>query len=600
MKIDYLTKVGAAVTAFFAPTSDGRIGERATPTDLAPIKSVAIIGAGAGGASTAYYLSQFLEPPHLAYKHHHVSITIFEQSDKIGGRTTVFRVKNSPPTSSSSSSSSSLPLDKDDTTSSPPPPPTPPRKEEFFVEVGASIFVNVNYNLVEATKAFGLETKVLKDEKVAIWDGQEIIFEESSSKFWSIVKGLKRWGFAPLKLQRIVKKNIENLLESYTSPESFESIAEFAKRFRLSDIAAESAENFLTKQGIGKRYSQEIVEVATRVNYGSNLNEIHALGALVTMAADDALQIEGGNFQIFEGMVCKSQADVRLNTKIVRVRALEPEYEGAEPQFEVVTASGQKQVFDHIVIAAPIQSTDIDFDLNLPPLPKVNYRTIHTTFVRGRVNPVYFGRDAVSSSQGPTHALFPTHILTTHSDNVEFTSLSVQVNLDNGETVTKIFSAKPLENELLDRLYSNRTWVKRKVWKAYPKLEPVSAIVADGLLDKESDDAESELVNEQQQESADGGEKKKPSFLSASEIRQYVLQRHHKHEKPTKAAATTTATTARKARAAWGQVEVVPGVFYLNAFEPLISTMETETISGKNIARLLRDKILGYCPVEKK
>lgn len=74
------------------------------------------------------------------------------------------------------------------------------------------------------------------------------------------------------------------------------------------------------------------------------------------MAANDAQQIQGGNFQIFEGMVAKSGAEVRLETKIARVRKLEPQFEGEEPQFEVTTTGGQKQIFDYIIIAAPIVS----------------------------------------------------------------------------------------------------------------------------------------------------------------------------------------------------------------------------------------------------
>lgn len=74
------------------------------------------------------------------------------------------------------------------------------------------------------------------------------------------------------------------------------------------------------------------------------------------MAANDAQQIEGGNFQIFEGMVAKSGAEVRLKTKIARVRRLKPRHEGEEPQFEVTTTTGQKQIFDYIVLAAPIVS----------------------------------------------------------------------------------------------------------------------------------------------------------------------------------------------------------------------------------------------------
>lgn len=43
MKIDYLTKVGAAFTAFFTPSSNGLIGGK-PPVELVSTKSVAIIG----------------------------------------------------------------------------------------------------------------------------------------------------------------------------------------------------------------------------------------------------------------------------------------------------------------------------------------------------------------------------------------------------------------------------------------------------------------------------------------------------------------------------------------------------------------------------
>jgi len=67
--------------------------------------------------------------------------------------------------------------------------------------------VKVNYNLVEAAEEFGLKTKPLDDELVAIWDGKEFIFEESQWKFWSILKGLRRWGLSPLKVQGRKQKN---------------------------------------------------------------------------------------------------------------------------------------------------------------------------------------------------------------------------------------------------------------------------------------------------------------------------------------------------------------------------------------------------------
>ncbi|KAI1312647.1 hypothetical protein EDD11_002884 [Mortierella claussenii] len=531
MRIDYLSKVGAAVSAFFAPPPFHLSSGQPSPAELAPVKTVAIIGAGAGGSSTAFYLRQFLEPPQTSYKHDH-TITLFEQSDKIGGRCSAFRVRHHP-----------TPLGN--------------QREYEYIEEGASIFVKVNENLVDAAKEFGLKTKPLDDELLAIWDGNQFIFEESQWKFWSILKGLRRWGLAPMKLQRLLKRTIGDLLESYQSPEVFDTISGLAQRFKLDKAASVLSDYYLQENDIGPEYSSEVIEVATRVNYGSNLNEIHALGALVSMAANNALQIRDGNFQIFEGMVARSGADVRLNTKIARVKRLEPEYVGTESKFEVTTVSGQKEIFDAVVIAAPIASTNIDFDLDLPPLPKVQYRTIYATFVRGHVNPAYFHTDSA--------AKLPTHILTTNSE-AEFTSLSVQVKMNNGETVTKIFSPEPIQKELLDRLYVNRTWVKSKQWKAYPHLQPLPldveepAATVDPFVD----------VNDKSGE-------------------QTVLDEHQRQLKQQQA----------KLDDVWSKIEIAPGVFYLNSFESLISTMETETVAGKNIARMIRDRFLGYCPVEK-
>lgn len=165
---------------------------------------------------------------------------------------------------------------------------------------------------------------------------------------------------------------------------------------------------------------------------------------------------------------------------------------------------------------------DIDFDMDLPPLPKVNYRTIHATFVRGFVNPAYFNAESAEK--------FPAHILTTNAD-AEFTSLSIQLRLTTGETVTKIFSPEPIKEELLDRLYTNRTWVKHKAWKAYPRLAPLDLLTSEASKD---------------------------AFENLQQDRQQVIL-----DKLTK--------ENQKRVAAWGQIEVVPGVFYLNSFEPLIS-----------------------------
>ena len=82
-----------------------------------PAKRIAIIGAGSAGASTAYYLTEFLG------QCANLEIDVYERSSYVGGRSTTVNVYDDPSNSA---------------------------------ELGASIFVAVNQNLVAAYQKFNL------------------------------------------------------------------------------------------------------------------------------------------------------------------------------------------------------------------------------------------------------------------------------------------------------------------------------------------------------------------------------------------------------------------------------------------------------------
>lgn len=118
--------------------------------------NIAIIGAGAAGSSTAYHLSKFANPLTP------INITIFERNRFIGGRSTTV----------SAYDSSSLP-----------------------VELGASIFVQINKILASAVLDFNLSTssisearrtKAIPGPSLAIWDGQKILITQNGG-YWDYV-----------------------------------------------------------------------------------------------------------------------------------------------------------------------------------------------------------------------------------------------------------------------------------------------------------------------------------------------------------------------------------------------------------------------------
>lgn len=100
------------------------------------------LGAGAGGSSAAFWLSKaFPSTGDIS-----VNTTIFEAANYVGGRSTIIPIKDDP--------------------------------ELGVVELGASVFVDVNWNMMNATKRFGLELKDLGSVKSTIGEceGFAILF----------------------------------------------------------------------------------------------------------------------------------------------------------------------------------------------------------------------------------------------------------------------------------------------------------------------------------------------------------------------------------------------------------------------------------------
>lgn len=80
-----------------------------------------------------------------------INITIFERSPRIGGRTLTVDVHDDP----------TMPL-----------------------ELGASIFVKVNSIMYDAVKEFGLSLRDFDEGGIAVWDGQDFVYEQSGNSPW--------------------------------------------------------------------------------------------------------------------------------------------------------------------------------------------------------------------------------------------------------------------------------------------------------------------------------------------------------------------------------------------------------------------------------
>ncbi|KAI0244444.1 hypothetical protein L0F63_002224 [Massospora cicadina] len=126
-----------------------------------PVKNVAIIGAGAGGSSAAYFMSQYAKLNPYGPR---INIQVFEKSGRVGGR--------------------ALP--------------------RFFgthhdkYELGALAFVPVNYNLVNASRDFGiaLEPVTIKNFSIGLYDGEKFVARHGPNWFKNLAFYFRYgWGF---------------------------------------------------------------------------------------------------------------------------------------------------------------------------------------------------------------------------------------------------------------------------------------------------------------------------------------------------------------------------------------------------------------------
>ncbi|TKA65794.1 hypothetical protein B0A49_07101 [Cryomyces minteri] len=435
------------------------------------VKQVAIIGAGSAGSSAAYYLDQY-----ATQCGRKANITVFERSSYVGGRSTTVNVYD----------------DSDQP-----------------VELGASIFVQVNRNLVNAAKVFNLTTSGMRDAapytdgpKLGVWNGEEfVITQTASSNWWNTAKLLWRYGWAPVRTMNLVKSTTAKFFKMYDAPVfPWKSLSQTAYDLGLTAVTAATGEQYLQENGIGRLFADEIIQASTRVNYAQNLGLIHGLEPIVCMATDVAMAVEGGNWQIFDGMLTAASAHVRLNTAVTQIeRQPDASYiVRSKPADSATSLDAQEdsQHFDAVILAAPYQFSDIS--LSPPPLHTpgpIPYVSLHVTLF---ASPHLLSSAAFNLAPGTSA---PQVILTTLPPSEHpgadpagvgsagFFSLSTLRAVQNrrfdpprAELLYKVFSPAPVNSSFLAHVLGLPTpatsdaeiaaeevsWIHRKVWHSYP------------------------------------------------------------------------------------------------------------------------------------
>ncbi|KAJ9177857.1 hypothetical protein P3X46_013020 [Hevea brasiliensis] len=394
--------------------------------------TVCIIGSGIAGSSLAHFLRSYSPPnsPPSAAR-----ILLFERNGIVGGRMATVTISG-----------------------------------ETF-EAGASILHPMNYHASNFTKLLNLKRRIpptsMSSFSLGIWNGNKFVFKtmtfESKNPFVQKIVSfanslymLLRYGFSLFKMNSFVEVTVNKFLKYYQSFETrptFETVDEMLQWAGLYNLTTCTLQEELVNVALSPLLIQELVTVITRINYGQSVYISGLAGAVSLAGSGGGLwSIEGGNWQMASGLINRSDIELHLHEEILSIFNL-GEY------YELNSTKGRSYMCEVTAIATPLDELNIQFT---PPIsiPERQLQHTHATFVRGLLNPGYFGLQTVSE--------IPELVGTIEDPDLPFSSISILKRHNETDMTYKVFSRKAMPDSLLDNIFSVRKETIRIDWGAYP------------------------------------------------------------------------------------------------------------------------------------
>jgi prenylcysteine oxidase/farnesylcysteine lyase len=262
------------------------------------------------------------------------------------------------------------------------------------------------------------------------------------------------------------------------------------------------------------------------------------------MAIDGAMQIEGGNWRIFDGMLNSSKALTLLNTTVTSITRSSGKYniKTSTPSLDSPDVLlSNSEPFDTVVLAGPLQYSDISIQKGLlKRIPdSIPYVTLHVTLF---TSPHTLSGSFFNLTPGTA---VPSTVLTTLPPNV------VPANSTHGVGPSKFWSISTLR-----KVINPTTLEKEYLYKIFSP-SPITPSFLSSLLNT-SITSDFSLSND------------------LTWFYPHVWQ-SYPYEYP---------------RVTFEDPELARGFYYTSGMESFISTMETSALMGMNVARLIVDDYL--------
>nr|XP_040054339.1 prenylcysteine oxidase 1 [Gasterosteus aculeatus aculeatus] len=410
-------------------------------------KKIAVVGAGIGGTSAAFYLRQEFGPG--------VKIDVFEPG-AVGGRLATVKIG------------------------------------DYEYETGGAVIHPLNLHMKHFIEKLGIPPRKEVPSKMAIFDGKELTFEESDWFIVNFLRMLWRFGFSFLRMHMWVESVLDKFMRIYQYQQygySFSSVDKLLHAMGgdgFLTLLNQTLEEAMMGQGFSQVFLNNIVTPITRVNYGQSVRINGLVGAVSLAGADPGLwAVDGGNKRVCSGLLYHSKSEL-VPARVTSISFKDrPSKTGTTTSFYEVNYVGESgsahSLYDIVVIATPLHrgKSDITFSGFSPPIPSHypgRYHQTVSTLVHGLLNTSYLG------SAKPASEFTVSEILTTDSKDSVINSLSSldPVHVPPGykrppasqSNVWKVFSPQPLSQEQLRSMFLSWDSVSETPWLAYPSYRP--------------------------------------------------------------------------------------------------------------------------------
>ena len=302
--------------------------------------NLAIIGAGIGGCSAAYFARKYL--PNL-------NVTIFDSQNRIGGRIQTYN------------------------------------ESGIIIELGAAFFNRFNKTLLGTIKAERLKIAPIEDPKdFAVWNGSKVVFRSNKQSFVTTLSLLAKYQLNLARTFFLLRKVRGQVTKLYQ--EEQKNPADFGELFESAGLDKWHKMTFseeLIKRGVSQALIDEVVTPLTRVIYSQNadLGCFAGLSALIGVYSGPTYSLAEGNSSLPASLATASKAEVKLGQKVDKI-------EKTSKGTYLLYTKAEREVFDNVIIATPLELANIEFDgLSIHGWEPQPYQAVYRRVMRGIFDP---------------------------------------------------------------------------------------------------------------------------------------------------------------------------------------------------------------------